>query len=376
MTDTFAALKTTLTHNLLSIPGWHTPRKIIVLESDDWGSIRMPSPEILLDFKKYGHDFSGSTYNQLDTLERSEDLLKLFEVLSSFRDAAGNHPVITANVVVGNPDFRRIRESGFSSYYFEPVTETLNRYPGSSEVLSLWRQGMSQRLFYPQFHGREHVNVTRWMRALQENNSGIMFSFDKETTFSGDGDYNFMEVLDYNTPSDLQQMKDSLSEGLELFYNIFGYRSKSFIPPCYTWSSELEETLYQGGVKYIQGLIVQSVPTGQFGRYKYRYHFLGGKNSLGQFYLVRNAFFEPSLSAVKDMAGDCLKRINTAFRWHKPAVICTHRINFMGALKRDNRTNNLKSLHELLRQITKRWPDVEFMTSDQLGDCISESKDN
>ena len=196
------------------------------------------------------------------------------------------------------------------------------------------------------------------------------------TTFSGNGDYNFMEVLDYNTHSDMRQMKESLSEGLDLFEKIFGYRSRSFIPPCYTWSSELEETLKMGGVRYIQGLFVQSVPTGKFGRYKYRYHFLGSTNSLGQYYLVRNAFFEPALSAGKDIVGDCLKRINTAFRWNKPAVICTHRINFMGALNRDNRTNNLKLLHELLRQITERWPDVEFMTSDQLGDCISKSKGN
>lgn len=376
MINKFSSFKNTLLHNLLNVPGWRTPRKIVVIESDDWGSIRMPSPDVLIGFQKYGHDFTGSIYNQLDTLERNEDLLKLFEVLSSVRDAAGNYPIITANVVVGNPDFRRIRESGFKSYYYEPVTETLQRYPGSSEVISLWKQGIKERIFYPQFHGREHVNVIRWMEALQGGDPGMMFSFDKETTFSGDGDYNYMEVLDYNTPSDLHQMKNSLSEGLELFENIFGFRSKSFIPPCYTWSNEIEETLYQGGVRYIQGLIVQSVPTGQFGRYKYRYHFLGNKNSIGQYYLIRNSFFEPALSAGRDIVGDCLKRINTAFYWKKPAVICTHRINFMGALNRENRTNNLKLFKELLYKITDRWPDVEFMTSDQLGDIISHSVRN
>jgi hypothetical protein len=373
MTNIFSSFKNTLLHNLLNVPGWRTPRKIVVIESDDWGSIRMPSPDVLHSFQEYGHDFSGSIYNQLDTLERNEDLQKLFEVLTSVRDGAGNHPIITANVVVGNPDFRRIRESGFKSYYYEPVAETFKRYPGSSEVISLWKQGIKERIFYPQFHGREHVNVTRWMGALQGGDPGMMFSFDKETTFSGDGDYNYMEVLDYNTPSDLLQMKDSLSEGLELFENIFGFRSKSFIPPCYTWSNEIEETLYQCGVRYIQGLVVQSVPTGQFGRYKYRYHFLGNKNSFGQHYLIRNSFFEPSLSAGKDIVGDCLKRINTAFYWKKPAVICTHRINFMGALNGENRTNNLILFKELLYQITNRWPDVEFMTSDQLGDIISHS---
>lgn len=32
-------LKQTITHNLLNIPGWHTNRKIVVIESDDWASI-------------------------------------------------------------------------------------------------------------------------------------------------------------------------------------------------------------------------------------------------------------------------------------------------------------------------------------------------
>jgi len=31
--------------HLLNLPGWHTNRKIVVIESDDWGSIRMSSAE-------------------------------------------------------------------------------------------------------------------------------------------------------------------------------------------------------------------------------------------------------------------------------------------------------------------------------------------
>lgn len=32
-------------HNVLNILGWRTNRHIVVIESDDWGSIRMPSVE-------------------------------------------------------------------------------------------------------------------------------------------------------------------------------------------------------------------------------------------------------------------------------------------------------------------------------------------
>jgi hypothetical protein len=364
-------LKSVFIQNLMNIPGWRTDRKIVVIESDDWGSIRMPSEETYKSFISRGFDISGSRYNRLDTLETDKDLEMLYEVLNSVRDREGNPAVITSNFVVGNPDFKRIRESDFREYFFEPVTSTLKKYPGRDQLESLWKQGISSGIFHPQFHGREHVNVIRWMNALKEKTPEIMFTFDKETTFSGNGDYNFMEVLDYNTPGDLTQMKESLAEGMGLFEKIFGYRSKSFIPPCYTWNSEIEETLRNGGVYYLQGIIVQQLPTGSFDNYKRKYHYLGKRNSSGQFYLIRNCFFEPSLTDTSDPVGECMRRINIAFRWNKPAVICSHRINFMGALDEKNRNDNLLLFMDLLKRIKKTWPDVEFMTSDQLGDLIA-----
>jgi hypothetical protein len=371
MVNSVSGLRRTISQNLINIPGWRTKRKILVIESDDWGSIRMPSREVYSQFISKGFDISGSDYNRLDTIENNEDITLLYEILHSNKDSAGNPAVITANCVVGNPDFHKIRLSDFREYYFEQVTETLKRYPHREKVESLWKQGISDKIFHPQFHGCEHVNVVRWMDALRKRTPEIMFTFDNKTTFSGDGDYNFMEVLDYNTPDDLFKMKESLAEGLALFEKIFGYKSKSFIPPCYTWDSNIEEVLAENGVRYIQGLVVQSIPTGSFGNYRKKYHFLGYRNSLGQYFLIRNCFFEPSLTKSSDPVGECLSRINIAYRWHKPAVICSHRINFMGSLDEKNRSDNLKLFSDLLKKIIKTWPDVEFMTSDQLGDLIA-----
>ena len=367
----FQELRTAIGRNLMNIPGFRTNRNIVVIESDDWGSIRMPSKESYAAFLDRGFNISESDYNRLDTLESNEDLLLLFEVLSRHKDSMGKHPIITANVVVGNPDFDKIRQYGFTEYFYEPVTETLKKYGASGKVEVLWKQGNDTGIFHPQFHGREHVNVVRWMDALKKKTPEIMFTFDHRTTFSGNGDYNFMEVLDYNTPDDMLKMKESLATGLDLFESIFGYRSKSFIPPCYTWNSDVEEILHSKGVRYIQGLIVQLIPTGTFDIYRKKYHYLGKRNTLGQYYLIRNCFFEPSLSRISDPVGETLKRINMAFKWKKPAVICSHRINYMGSLDRRNRDTNLQLLDELIRQIVKTWPDTEFMTSDDLGDYIA-----
>lgn len=331
----------------------------------------MPSTEVYSRFVNEGLDLANSDYNRYDTLESNEDLSCLYSVLRSFRDARGKHPVITANVVLGNPDFERIRESGFSQYFFEPVIQTLKRDPKHDEVVSLWKSGNEEEIFHPQFHGREHVNATRWMKALRKQSREIMIAFDNETTFSGEGDYNFMEVLDFDSRDDLTFMKESITEGLDLFENLFGFRSRSFIPPCYAWDSEIEDTLQLNGVWYIQGIFVQLLPTGTFGKYQKKYHYLGSKNAHGQYYLVRNAFFEPSLSTLENPVEECLKRISIAFKWNKPAVICTHRINFMGELDPGNRDRNLVLFRQLLQNILELWPDVEFMTSDELGNFIS-----
>jgi len=108
--------------------------------------------------------------------------------------------------------------------------------------------------------------------------------------------------------------------------------------------------------------------------YKKKYHYQGERNRYGQRYLIRNVFFEPSTNPTFNWVDDCLHRIETAFRWQKPAIISSHRVNFIGFIKQQNREVNLALLHQLLQSIIKRWPDVEFMSSDQLGDLMKYGK--
>ena len=66
--------------------------------------------------------------------------------------------------------------------------------------------------------------------------------------------------------------------------------------------------------------------------------------------------------------------IKLSFLLHKPAIISTHRLNYVGGIDESNRLNNLAALDSLLREITRKWPDVEFMNSVELGDVIRNSK--
>ena len=104
--------------------GWKTNRKIVVIESDDWGSIRMASLKSYKNLLKRGIPVNKNKFTSLDGLERTDDLKELFKVLVKYKDRKGNYPVITACTLVANPDFKKIKESNFSKYHFETIEKT------------------------------------------------------------------------------------------------------------------------------------------------------------------------------------------------------------------------------------------------------------
>ena len=174
-------LKQTITHNLLNIPGWHTNRKIVVIESDDWGSVRMPSREVYEEFLRRGVRVDRDPYCRYDSLATADDLSALFDVLTSVKDKNGRHAVLTADTVVANPVFEKIKASDFREYFYEPFTETLKRSPRYDGAWELWQQGMDAGIFHPLLHGREHLNVKKWLRTLQSGEEVTRLSFDLGT---------------------------------------------------------------------------------------------------------------------------------------------------------------------------------------------------
>lgn len=352
--------------------GWETSRKIIVIESDDWGSIRMPSFDVYNKMLKENLSIDN-VYNKYDSLATSEDVSMLFDILSSVKDVNNSYPKITANTCLANPHFKKIKESSFETYFNEPFTETIKRYPKCN--FESWKEGIDQKMFIPQLHGREHLNVSKWIYLLQNGNKDLLRCFDYECwgarfkNENGEIDSVVQEFL-INDNQSIKEHKKNLKDSAIIFEQIFGYKSKTFIAPNYIWNSELNYTLREIGIETIQGGYFQH--ESKDGKLtKDITHYMGEQNDLGQTYLVRNCLWEPTQN--EKLNNDyCLKGIEKAFRLKKPAVICAHRLNFIGAIYADNRDKNLKQFSDLLKTIVAKWPDVEFMSSDELGDVIKE----
>ena len=364
--------KRNLIRNLSNIPGWRTNRKIVVIESDDWGAIRMASKEVLDKLIKAGVPISDCRYNNNDSLASEDDLSSLFEVLQSVKDQKGNSAVFTAVSVVANPDFDKIEQNGFQQYFYEPFTETLKKYPYHAKSYDLWKEGIKNRLFIPQFHGREHLNVTGWLKALRNGNHDTLLAFKHRiygiTPRDFQSNVSFQAAFDMEDISEITYHKEVIKQGLELFEKLFGYKARYFIPTNGPFNNQLEAVAAECGIKYIGTSKIQLEPIGE-GRTRKVFHRIGQKNSYGQTYITRNCFFEPTDES-KNWIDNCLKEIEIAFRWGKPAVVSSHRVNYIGYINSANRTNGLKQLKTLLDEIVKRWANVEFLTTDQLGDLI------
>ncbi|MBU1564003.1 MAG: hypothetical protein KJ630_00065 [Proteobacteria bacterium] len=359
-----------LKQNLVNAIGWKTNRKIVVIESDDWGSIRMPSLAVYHYLIEQGLDI-GSYYNRLDSLETEKDISALFEILDAFRVKTGKTPVITGNFLVANPNFERIKSDHFQNYHYEPFIKTYQRYPGCEKSFQTLQEGVVARLFRPQFHGREHLNVPMWMEALQDGHHETILAFEcncwgYKRDYKDAGAVRFQSAFNCRHLKDDAYYKDVLIEGLQLFERIFGYRFRSFIAQNFVWNNSIEKILAELGVHIIQGNRNQSIPMNGNQCYRTKLHYTGQRNRLGQRYLVRNAFFEPSSNPSKDWISSCIKEINNAFLWKTPAIISAHRVNFIGSLVPENREHNLRLFSKLLYEIQKKWPMVEFVSSDSL----------
>ena len=367
----FHKIKHKVGNNLINLRGWRTSRRIVVIESDDWGTVRMPDVKARNHLtSKYPTQTWGDTYDKVDNLANADDLAALYEVLLQFVDKNGNHPVITANTIMANPNFNQIKTTNYQQYSYEPFTETLKHYPSHTGTFEMWKEGIGCRVFKPQLHGREHLNVCKWLIALQNNSNGLRDAFEYGTWLGVLPDKQRLDIaFDYDNKAQLDFVTQALQEAAGLFEQLFGFKSTSYIAPSYTWCDSIEETLRGIGVNTIQSGLVQMLPKAEYPSQKRR-HYMGQNNGIGQVYLMRNCHFEPALSSSVDWVGKCFADIHRIFRWHKPVILSSHRLNYIGNLEEQNRSRTLSMLKELLQRIIAKYPDVEFMTSDELGQLI------
>lgn len=357
--------------------GFQTNRRILVFESDDWGAVRVPDSDALAAFENRFPSFRLDHYQSFDGLEKKADVSALSSLLREnavrFRASA---PVFTLNFATANPDFNRCVPGNADVAYFgfEPIDKTYRTYDGDEGVLDFVRLGCGETALHPQLHGREHLNATAWL-ADAATDPVVEYARGLRMVGLDDAFYNGIDAL--NSGNTLIDVSGYLEDAVAIFKRLFGFTPRSFIPPCYVANKECERIAAGLGIETIQSSPKRNVPKGN-DSYLKKINVFGHSNVPGQCRLIRNVQFEPSRSmfqgkSVDECVDAAFAEIETAFRRRQPAVVCTHRVNYTTRVNERHREFSLEALDGLLRRLAERYPDCEFMTSDDLGSLILDS---
>lgn len=365
---------TSIISNLKNSVGWKTNRKIVVFSVDDYGNVRLNSAEARTNLDAAGMEIY-SRFDALDTLETTQDLEQLFSVLSSVKDKNGRHAVFTPFALPCNIDFEKMEAENYEKFYFETLPNTYKKLETQQPeayigTWDLWKEGIAKGFLKPQFHGREHLNLTIFNDKLKKKDSQLLTALKNKsyTSISDDG-YPTMSStaeLDFWDGNENEDLKPILKEGLRLFEEVYGYPSNYFTPPVFNIHHSLFQTLKDNGIQFLDLALMRNEHQG-LNVYKKSLNYIGKKTKEGLIIMVRNVVFEPTEDRGIDWVSFTMKQIETAFRWNKPAIISSHRVNFCGHIDPQNREKGLAALKSLLREIVKKWPDVEFMAADELA---------
>jgi hypothetical protein len=362
-----------------NIFGWKIRKRIIVIQVDDYGNVRLASHHARNALEK-AVDNSASRFDRYDSLETSEDLEMLYDALSSIKDGSNRNAVFTPFSLPINLDFENVKKYKYQEYKFEPLPETFQKltalYPKSYEgAWLLWEQGIREGLMRPQFHGREHFNLRLFERLLADKNRELMTSIEHRSLACLPGNdappggwtasFGFWDI------DDTRIFPEIIRSGLACFREVFGYDATVFTAPAQQFPVSMEKDLTGFGLKAFDRPFYQARHQGG-GKFRRQITFTGYDKAKDLVYLVRNVVFEPTSSNI-DHVSKAMQQIEAAFRWNKPAIISSHRVNFCGHIDPANRAKGLGDLRVLLRKIVDKWPDVEFMSAGELSDLIRAS---
>ena len=356
---------------ITNLRGWKTPRKLLVIESDDWGAIRMPGPEAYQQLLKAGIPVDRSRYDSLDCLENRNDFQALMSVIDDHRDVSGRPATFTFNTVMGNPDFEAIERDDFECFHHQHLFESYRHYH-DEDLEDDWHEAIDAGFIRPQFHAREHLNSPLWLSDLQAEHREARLAFryhfyGLKTQTGSRRQKNYLAAHWPDSFQHLDAVRQIADDGLAQFRETFGYHSTTFTACNYIWPEELEPFMADHGVKLLQTQRGHVQPDPQRGgAISVRRHYTGQMNRHGQRYGVRNVLFEPYLDRNTDWAARALSEISQSFRLNRPAIICSHRINYVGGMDMGHRNRSLKYLDRLLAGVRQRWPEVEFVTSETL----------
>jgi hypothetical protein len=355
--------------NLKNIPGQRLKSKLVAFAVDDYGTVRINNNTA---FQNIQHKYPFKPDKRMDffdALETQEDLQALFEVLNSVKDQKGQPAVFTPYALSQNLDFEQMAMEDYQKLHFELLPNTFEKLaandPAAYEgTYALVKEGVQASIFRPEFHGREHFNLKVVQEKLDKRDPQLLLSLqNRSLAHIGPSGYPSIgwtaSYAFWDPKKDIAHFEENIRTGLLAFEQVYGYQASVFTPPAQQLPDFIEAKLSGMGLIGFDKPFYQAKHLG-FGKYRKQFGFTRYNKKMQIAELVRNVVFEPTNSNINHVA-KAMQQIEAAFRWGKPAIISSHRVNFCGHIAPKNREKGLGDLKVLLKAITTKWPDVEFV---------------
>tara|TARA_B100000579_G_C22725390_1_gene801470 strand:- start:104 stop:1177 length:1074 start_codon:yes stop_codon:yes gene_type:complete len=332
-------------------------KKYIVFQSDDWGMEQAKSIEgINFIKKKFGKE--NFTRWTTDSMETTDDLSLLFELLMRYKSSFKNPPNITANFITHNINYNSNTHLSFIS-----LKDYLKK---NKELADIYAVGMKNKILSAELHGYCHNDIKKLDDYFHTKEGQLLFEngfFVGKGTLRGSLNKFRSEFVNSN-----KWIKSKFLQSKAEFQRFFNFLPISIIPAHFIFENNFVGLLYKNGIKAIQA--TNWLKNSRNKTFKNPY-FRKFKNLI---WLPRNARLDPHPD-YNHNAYSCLKNIDIAFKNKSPAIIDFHRVNIAGRFNEKYRDRTLKELGIVFDNILKYWPEVEFVsTKDFIELCLRKIK--
>ena len=339
-------------------------RPLVLLQSDGWGRVGVRDREGYEQIRASGIPLGRNPYDYY-SLETSEDLIAVRDMLKRHRDSTGRAACLVMNFLLANLDFQKMAGAAFKHIHLIPLSQGLPgkwKRPGLFEA---YRQGISDEVFYPALHG-----LTHFCRLAVEQ--ALMVPGDRNdllhTLWKAETPYIYWRMpwigFEYHNPEkpyagflDAETQARLIAEAGREFKRVFDMIPRSACAPGHRVNRDTRRSWSNVGVR-----VAQNGSGTALAPHMDEWDILN---------LHRTIDFEPferGLPAEKYM-----QLAQSCFARGIPAVVSMHSINFHSSLK-DFRGPTLRLLDEFLSALEAKHPNLLYVQDMDLYDLVTRGR--
>ena len=161
------------------------------------------------------------------------------------------------------------------------------------------------------------------------------------------------------------EISEAVNQEVSEFRRIFGFQPQVYVPPTFIWNDDVENALSQNGVEIIVTPGRRSLGRDLAGDLvvdESLDYWNGKQLHSGMRAIVRGHYFEPIQG--HDLESKKSELI-TQWKLGRPVLLECHRDNFAGP--RSELNKSLKAVESLLNWVVTEYPDVIFVSTEQLS---------